>query len=271
MAVIHDQISRRVELRNPPQRIVSLVPSQTEMLVDLGLENKIMGVTKFCVHPKNMRKNATIIGGTKNLHINKIEDLKPDLIIANKEENNREDIEKLEKKFQIYVSNIENFNDVKAFINDIGALTANGDLAKNLIHNLDKTLNEIAAITHSLKPINALYFIWKNPYMVAGSDTFISKMLALAKVNNAISQLGKEGLRYPEIELTKIHKLQPDVLLLSSEPYPFKQKHADEMTAVTSIRSMPVDGELFSWYGTRILHTMKQFKECVYQIHRSKL
>lgn len=256
MAVYTDQISRKFKLESPPQRIVSLVPSLTELLCDLDLEDKLVGVTKFCVHPSHLRKAKTNIGGTKKLRFENINELNPDLIIANKEENNRLDIEKLAEKYPVYVSDIENFDDLHSFVLDIGALSGNEDKAQKLNAEITLALNSIKNLSLDTKPLRAIYLIWKDPYMAAGTDTFITKMLNLCGIENALTEWNDKGLRYPEITLEEIRLLNPDLILLSSEPYPFKETHLIEIAAQSYLPTKLVDGETFSWYGSRILKSL---------------
>ncbi len=266
MHLYKDQIGRTFELKAPPQRIISLVPSQTELLCDLGLEASIVGVTKFCVHPNHIRKAKTEIGGTKKLHFNRIDALNPDLIIANKEENNREDVNKLSEKYPVYVSDIENLNHAQAFAKDMGTLAGNEEKAKQLNREISNAIASIKKVAEGLKPVKVLYLIWKDPYMAAGTDSFITEMLQICGITNCLDKWGEAGLRYPEITIGQIKSLKPDVILLSSEPYPFKTIHGSEITEQTAIKTMGVDGEAFSWYGSRILHCLPYLQQFTQEI-----
>lgn len=267
MPAFQDQIGRSFELKEFPRRIVSLVPSQTEMLVDLGLENSIVGVTKFCVHPERLRSEKTQVGGTKSLHLERVENLNPDFIIANKEENTREDIEALAKKYPVYVSDIENLNDAKDFALDMGALTGNDEKAKELVSQIDHAVSQLKNLRQNTEPISVLYMIWKDPYMAAGTDSFITEMLDVCGVHNVLHKWRDSGLRYPEVSADQIKALNPDVILLSSEPYPFKKNHAEELSEKTEVKTMLVDGEIFSWYGSRIVHTLPDLEKFTQEIN----
>ena len=266
MPFFQDQIGRSFELKEFPRRIVSLVPSQTEMLIDLGLENNIVGITKFCVHPDRIRSEKIQVGGTKNLHLDRVEILNPDFIIANKEENTRADVEALAKKYPVYVSDIENLNDAKGFALDMGALTGNEDNARKLVAQIDQALSHLQDLRKNTEPLSVLYLIWKDPYMAAGTDSFITEMLHICGVNNVLHKWGDKGLRYPEVRIDQIKSLNPDMVLLSSEPYPFKRKHAEELSEKTGIKNMLVDGEIFSWYGSRIIHTLPHLEKFMQEI-----
>ena len=225
-------------------KVVSLVPSITETLFDLGLtSDEIVGRTKFCIHPKELVKNVEIIGGTKNLNIEKIKALKPDLIIANKEENVKEQVEELMKDFKVLVTNVETLEDNYYLIKQLGHLF--GKKEKAQFFNL-KTY-EAFDIPKPKKKLKVAYLIWKDPYMTIGGDTFISRIL---------EELGFENLfnnqkRYPEIQLEDLK--EADLIFLSSEPFPFKEKHIEEIQEVCQNQKIKiVDGEAFSWYGTHI-------------------
>jgi ABC-type Fe3+-hydroxamate transport system substrate-binding protein len=245
-----DQLNRTIFLPNPPKRIVSLVPSQTELLVDLGLRDRIVGVTKFCIHPKGLKKEKTVIGGTKNFHFDKIDVLNPDLIIGNKEENYQEGIERLASKYPVWISDIYTLEDAYRMIQDIGQLTDSSIKASKIISQIKQGLEKGFKFKGS-----AVYLIWKDPLIAVGSNTFIDSMLDLAGFKNLIKQT-----RYPEIDLEEIIKMNPEFLLLSSEPYPFKEKHIlffQEKLPKTKIKI--VDGEMFSWYGSRLVLAEKYF------------
>ena len=250
-----DQIGINIDVSENPQRIISLVPSQTELLFDLGLEDNILGITKFCIHPKEKVKQITKIGGTKNFHFDTIEALKPDLIIGNKEENYQEGIEKLAEKYPVWVSDIYNLADALAMIKSIGEITNSHTAAQNLIEEIQTGFKNLPKISFSLQ---VAYLIWREPYMAAARDTFIDAMLHQIGLQNAFVDKG----RYPETTLTELSERQPDYIFLSSEPYPFKEKHLRELqTACPNSKVMLVDGEMFSWYGSRLLKSCKYFEK----------
>ena len=246
-----DQLNRTIFLANPPKRIISLVPSQTELLVDLGLEELIVGVTKFCVHPSDLRKKKTIVGGTKNYRFEVIDSLQPDLIIGNKEENDKEGIEKLASKYPVWISDIMAAEDSLKMILALGKITDTQMKAEEIVNQLKMDLK----IPLPFKG-TAVYLIWNDPLMVAGQDTFINEMLSIAGFKNLIRRS-----RYPEVMSEDLQALDPDYLLLSSEPFPFKQKHLSLFkTLLPMAKVRIVDGELFSWYGTRLLNAMPYFR-----------
>lgn len=229
-----------------PERIISLVPSITELLFSLGLNEEVVGITKFCVHPKEWFQFKVRIGGTKNLNIEKIKSLQPTLIIANKEENVKEQVEGLAKDFNVLLTDVNNYEEALQMIEQVGNAVGKGFEAKELISKIKNDFLQ-------LKPVykkTATYLIWQNPYMAVGGDTFISDMMRRAGFENVFENRD----RYPEISLEEIRKLNPKFVLLSSEPYPFKQKHADELRQqLPDSKIILVDGEMFSWYGSRML------------------
>ncbi len=250
-----DQLKRSVAIPSPLNRIISLVPSQTELLCDSGLEENLVGVTKFCVHPQHIKKEKQIIGGTKNLRFEVIKKLQPDLIIANKEENNKADIQQLEKDYNVWVSDVKNYNDAFEMIKQIGNITNKNDQSKKIIEEIEKEKNNFEEARLS-KTSSSIYLIWKDPYMTVGGDTFISNMMELAGFKN----LYQSELRYPEITIENMQQQNPDVIFLSSEPYPFQQKHIEGLkTHLPQTKIILVDGEMFSWYGSRLKYCFEYF------------
>jgi iron complex transport system substrate-binding protein len=249
MISLKDQMGRTLELENPPKRIVSLVPSQTELLSYFGLEKEVVGITKFCIHPKDWFHSKMRVGGTKNITIQKVVDLKPDLIIANKEENTKEDIELLQEVAPVYVSDINTVEDALGMMKDIGLLTRKEQLAVDLIDEIQEDFEHFPSYSGSV-----LYLIWRDPYMVCGTDNFISAILKKIGFNNVI-----ESPRYREISKEEIMEMNPDYIFLSSEPYPFSEDHLVEFKELSDAKIVLVDGEMFSWYGSRMLKMKKYF------------
>ncbi|MFC3158716.1 substrate-binding protein [Chryseobacterium arachidis] len=239
-------------------KVVSLVPSITEALFDLGLtENEVVGRTKFCIHPAGKVKNVAVIGGTKNINIDKIKALQPDLILANKEENIKEQVEALMDDFKVIVSNVENIEDNYYLLKNLGKLFHKEEKAQ--LFNLK--IYDILYQTKIDSPIKVAYLIWKNPYMTIGSDTFIHKVLTEIGFDNIF----KDQKRYPEIQTE--HLAEADIIMLSSEPFPFKEKHIEELREVYPDKKiMIVDGEAFSWYGTHIAKCEDYFKRLILEV-----
>ncbi|TCC92003.1 cobalamin-binding protein [Pedobacter frigiditerrae] len=247
---VKDQLGNQVTFNYPPKRIVSIVPSQTELLFDLGLDDEVVGITKFCIHPIEKFAAKTKVGGTKKLLIEKIRDLKPDLIIGNKEENTQGEVELLMQEFPVWMSDIYNLEDAIKTITQIGELVNREPEAAYLNHLITAGFTDLQTLAVE-KNINqtVAYLIWKDPYMFAGRNTFIDDVLRKIGLQNVIEQS-----RYPELNLSQLQTLNPQLIFLSSEPYPFKQKHIDEIqSSLPNAKVMLVDGEMFSWYGSRLV------------------
>ena len=258
MISFKDQLNRSIVFESTPKRIVSLVPSQTELLVDLGLEDNIVGVTKFCVHPIYLRKRKTIVGGTKQVHFDKIKALQPDVILCNKEENTKEMVEELEKIAPVHVSDIYTIDDTLVLMKQYGELF-------NIQYKATEITNKLIGLVDGFKsdiiekPVRRVaYFIWRKPWMVTGNNTIIHHLLSLNKFENVFANLS----RYPEVDInTLVEENKPDFVFLSSEPYPFKEKHIEELKDILpKTKILLVDGEYFSWYGTRLLGAFKYYK-----------
>ncbi|WP_326982709.1 helical backbone metal receptor [Chryseobacterium sp. MYb264] len=239
-------------------KIVSLVPSITETLFDLGLtEKEIIGRTKFCIHPEGKVKNVPVVGGTKNINIDKIRALKPDLILANKEENNKEQVESLMDDCKVIVTNVENIEDNYYLLKNLGKICNKEEKAQLFNLKIYEILNDIKINSK----IKVAYLIWKNPYMTIGSDTFIHQILAETGFENIF----KDRKRYPEIQISDL--AAADIIMLSSEPFPFREKHIEEMKDVFPDKKIIiVDGEAFSWYGTHIAKCQNYFRTLMAEV-----
>ena len=253
MIALMDQIGQQVNLNGPAQRVVSIVPSQTELLYYFGLESQTIGITKFCIHPKEWFETKQRVGGTKNLNLDEIRALKPDLIIANKEENTKEEIEALQKEFQVYTSDIYNVPDALGMIKDVGVLCGKEQMAVDLIDNIQEGFSEIKKTKGKVA-----YFIWKKPYMLVGQNNFIDSMIQNLGLTNAV-----EVDRYVEFTLNEVKLLKADYLFLSTEPFPFKESDKEELEKQLNTRVVIVDGEMFSWYGSRMLLMKDYFNQLI--------
>ncbi len=254
MRTFTDQLGNSVSFNFPPKKIVSLVPSQTELLFDLGMDPEITGVTKFCIHPENKVHSKMKIGGTKKLNLEMIRALKPDLIIGNKEENERTDIEALQSEFPVWISNILSLEDALEMITRIGDLVDRAPEAAYLNHLINAGFNDLQVLaTEKRIDKSVLYLIWKKPFMAAGRQTYIDDILRRIGLINVVSQV-----RYPSLDNRASEAGSPDLVFLSSEPYPFKEKDVDEFKLLfPSAEIMIVDGEMFSWYGSRLVKAVE--------------
>jgi ABC-type hemin transport system substrate-binding protein len=232
-------------------RIVSLVPSWTEYIVDLGLENALVGRTKFCVRPQTIQR-IQVVGGTKHFHVDRVEALKPDFVIACKEENTREQVEHCATFSQVLLTDVRSVE---------GAFMAMMHLAEQLDESEsgERWCERIRLAWGNpvSKRARAAYIIWKNPLMVAGRDTFIHDVMRWWGIVNACADVG--GGRYPTLEKVEFDSLKLDHVLLSSEPFPFNATHEAEFTTNGRLAKC-VDGEAFSWYGSRMYHAASYLK-----------
>ncbi len=238
-----------------PKRIISLVPSQTELLVDLGLQDNIVGITKFCVHPEHLKKEKAIVGGTKQVDFDKIRSLNPDIVLCNKEENTKAMVLELERFAPVHVSDIKTIEDCLSLIHLYGKIFNVEERVEIIINEIVAQQLEFKNYIKSKPKLKVAYFIWQNPYMVATNDTFINELLVVNHFENVFSDLE----RYPEI-IPNASNEQPNVVLLSSEPFPFKEKHINEFQKLyPNSKVVLVDGENFSWFGSRLINAFKYF------------
>lgn len=248
MPEITDQTGQRISLPDLPRRIVSLVPSQTELLYTLGLDKEVKGITKFCVHPDKWFRTKKRIGGTKNVHAGEVAALQPDLIIANKEENIREQVETLQQVAPVMVTDVNDLVSALEMIGQVGQITGRENKARSLVTEIRQQFEQLKPVQPAIR---TAYLIWRNPYMAAGGDTFINDILSRSGFINVFA----DRPRYPAITVEEMKTADPELILLSSEPYPFRDKHIDELKAgFPHSHILLADGEMFSWYGSRIAH-----------------
>ncbi len=259
MPAFIDQMGRTVLLKHSPRRIISLVPSQTEFLYDLGLRDEVVGVTKFCLHPELWYRSKTRVGGTKQYHFDRIAALKPDLIIGNKEENEKEQIETLMEQYPVWMSDIYGLEDAYEMMLKLGEIVSKDRQAQSLVNQTRLGFSDFP----EGKGLRVVYLIWHKPIMAAANHTFIQEMLSQCGWINALAT----QTRYPQLTLEVLQSLNPDLLLLSSEPFPFKEKHVNfyqELLPSTQVKL--VDGEAFSWYGTRLLKTQPYLQDLMNEL-----
>ncbi len=254
-----DSLNRKINLSKTPQRIISLVPSLTELLHDMGMERQIVGVTKYCVHPNHYQVKKTIVGGTKKVKNKVIKDLDPDFILCSKEENTQEIVMELEKIAPVYVTDVNSLDTALQLIKDLGILFDRRTQSEHIINKINFQLQDFQNFikdTHSRK---VAYFIWAKPWMVAGSATFINDMLRICKFANAYANQE----RYPEINIKKMRIIaKPKLLLFSSEPHHFTDEEVFEVLRRNrKTLTIYVDGQYFSWYGSRLIKAFDHFKE----------
>lgn len=263
-----DQLQREIELPKTPGRIISLVPSQTELLYDLGLDKEVIAITKFCIHPMDWFRTKERIGGTKMLQLDKIASLKPDLIIGNKEENEKSQVTELMRTENVWMSDIKTLGDACEMIMRVGEVTGKKEKAQEIANEIEKRFSAFREKIKAAPHKTVAYFIWKNPWMAAGNETFINHMLGICGFKNVFA---KTKSRYPEVTLQELAAEQPEIILLSSEPYPFREKHIHELQeACPDSKIILADGELFSWYGSRLLKSPGYFSELLASLEEER-
>ena len=250
MPTAKDARGERLTLDTPPSRIVSLVPSQTELLAHLNLDDEVVGITRFCERPEHWHSEKPIVGGTKEVDIDTVRDLEPDLILANHEENTEEDVAALDEVAPVFVTEVKTVPDALQMIRTVGGFTGTSDQTSTLAGKIISRFENLP----SFPPLRAAYFIWREPYMTVGGDTFIHDVMGWGGFENIYA----DQTRYPEIDLDDLAEKDLAVVLCSSEPFPFHQK--DKFTAgiEEALPNTPievVDGQPFSWYGPRLLDT----------------
>ena len=261
--VLNDQLNRTLSFSSYPKRIISLVPSQTELLFHLGLDKEVVGVTKFCIYPTDWKTRKTIVGGTKNLKIDLIKELNPDLIIANKEENDEDSLRKLMPIFPVWISDIKRLEDAFQMILSVGRITNSESTSFTWTEKIKKQFKILSLLPK--QPRRVAYLIWNNPFMSVNQDTFIHSLLELNQWDNCF----KDKLnRYPEITEEELVDSNPEMVFLSSEPFPFKDKHIYRFKQLLpESRVVLVNGEYFSWYGSRLVDSPAYFSS----LHKSLL
>ena len=240
---LRDGLGEILKFDQPPKRVISLVPSITEWLVDVRVD--VIGRTKFCIHPKAAVQSIPLVGGTKNFRFDTIKELNPDLIIGNKEENYQEGIDLLKKDFNVWMTEIGSFQESITCFDQLSTCL---EVRENWGVLRDK-LNHQYRLHIDKDKGTVVYLIWQKPYMAIGDNTFVNSMLSDFGYKNLI-----KTDRYPEVTMEEVIRLNPEFLLLSSEPYPFKQKHVEELQSQLKSSTVKlVNGEYYSWYGTRLL------------------
>ncbi|MBK5285098.1 MAG: ABC transporter substrate-binding protein, partial [Bacteroidia bacterium] len=217
---------------------------------------EVVGITKFCVHPHEAIKTKSVIGGTKKLNMAKIRSFKPDLILANKEENSRDQIEEFAKDFPVWVSDVKTLEDAVSMILSVGEITGKKKPALSLKSKICNGFNNLKAKISNHRLKKSVYIIWHNPMMSIGNDTFIHSMMQHCGFENALSQ----RKRYPEISEQELAEINPELIMLSSEPFPFREKHIARYRLICpAAKIILVDGQMFSWYGSRLQYAPEYF------------
>lgn len=262
---VTDDLGRVLEYAYPPQRIVSLCPSITETLLELGLGEQVVGRTRYCIHPADSVEEIKHVGGTKRPRLDDINALRPDLIIAEKEENRREDVDKLEQDWPVYVCDVVDITSALKMTRDLGMLCGVAQHGDELAQKISRKFIQLSRLK---TPLKTGYLIWRKPWMAAGADTYIDDVLRRCGFINVFA--GFQG-RYPELTVEDIQKAGIDLLMLSSEPYPFVDKHLEECSQLLPDADIRlVDGEAFSWYGAHMLQAADYLQTLIGQLNANR-
>lgn len=233
-------------------RLVSLCPSLTELLHDLGAAHEVVGRTKFCIHPAPWVDSIEKVGGTKNPKLERILALAPDLVFMNEEENRAEDARALrEAGVAVHSSMPRNADDTAAMVRSIAGAIGRREAGERIAGDIERRAARVRNAAALQPPVTFAYLIWRDPWMTVSGDTFVSAMLALAGGRNAF---GASPERYPVVTPQQLRDTAPDVVFLSSEPFPFSTQHVGELARLTGFgeeRFVLADGELLSWHGSR--------------------
>lgn len=247
-----DHLGREVHFTYPPTRIISLCPGITETLYALELAEEIVGRTRYCIYPTDLVEQATIVGGTKQIDMEKIHLLQPDVVIVEKEENTEEIVKMVEAHYPVFVAEVQSVDEAYRMIHDMGMLT-------NRVQESAKLIEQIEQPFHRLPSVNGLraaYVIWRKPYMVVGTDTYINDILTKMGFVNPFAQSDE---RYPAVDKEMLAAAQLDYLLLASEPFPYTEKYFKEFAAfLPHTKLLIVDGEMF-WYGAKMREAVPYF------------
>ncbi len=262
---ITDQTGQKLVFTKTPRRIISLVPSITHLLSEMGCADEVVGITRFCKLPKNWKKEKTIIGGTKDVKIDRIKALQPDLILLNKEENTKETFETLKKIAPVYVSDVTDLPSNEQFILNLGQILNKTAVAQQIAADIQSNQLALKKILPKTLP-KTVYFIWQKPWMTIGGDTFIHQMMLQAGFLNIYAA----QKRYPEVDINALQQQNPEVILLSSEPFPFKEKHRKELQKIfPTSQILLVEGEAFTWFGAYPKKAFSYFKSLQKQLHHA--
>ena len=245
-----DVRGREFVFASPPRRVVSLVPSLTETLFDLGAGGDVVGITDFCIFPSALPLPR--LGGTKNPRVDELRALAPGLVYMNLEENLRRHGEAIESFAPVFVTEPKSVGDVVTLIEQLGAIHDRGLRARELTAALR---DEAASMPR--RPFTFACAIWKNPWMWCGGDTYVSRLVESAGGRNVVG----DRTRYPQTELAEVLAMKPEVLFLPDEPYLFTEDDASQIEGVRVIGPFP--GHLFTWHGTRTILGLKFLRDAL--------
>jgi ABC-type Fe3+-hydroxamate transport system substrate-binding protein len=259
-----DALGQSLTVRERPERIVSLVPSLTEALFAFGLDGEIVGVTRFCVEPRRGVAGKTKVGGTSEVDVAKIEALRPDLVIASAEDNSREDVVQLiDHGWPVFVTLATSVESAIDLLRQLATVTGTTAVARPIIQEAKDALASVVAAGAGRERVRVFCPIWRNPYRTCGTATYMDDVLTVCGGRNVF---GDRQERYPRVELTEMAALDPEVILLPSEPYRFTKRHKADFRAFADVSAVKnghtffIDGKMLAWYGPRITHSLSEVK-----------
>ncbi len=256
-----DALERTLDVRSPPRRIVSLVPSLTEALFVFGLGEQVVGVTNFCVEPKAAVSSKTKVGGTKTLDVARVVDLRPDLIVASAEENRKEDIQALiGEKLRVFITLPKSVEGAIDLLEQLAAMTGAGKASGRVVKDARRALAERREANEGRQTVRTFCPIWRNPWMTVGPGTYTHDFVAQCGGANVFEWRHE---RYPRVQLSEMAERDPEVVLLPDEPYRFGEKHVPEFRAFPNVRAVRdgriylLEGKHLCWYGPRMAESLR--------------
>ncbi len=256
-----DALGRTLEIKSAPRRIVSLVPSLTEALFVFGVGKAVVGVTDFCVEPREAVAAKTKVGGTKMLNVERLLSLEPDLVVASAEENRKEDIQALVRAgLPVFVTLPNSVAEAIDLLDQLAKMTRAGAKGKRVVDAVRRALAEVEGKAEGREPVRTFCAIWRNPWMTVGPGTYMHDFIAVCGGSNVFEWRHE---RYPRVQLSEVAERDPEVVLLPNEPYRFGVEHMPEIaayrevSAVRNNRIHVVDGKHLCWYGPRIAEGLK--------------
>lgn len=247
-------------------RIVSLVPSLTETLWELGVGPSLVGVTKFCVHPPQAREQAAVVGGTKDPDVERIRRLQPDLVIADEDENQAEHLEALRAVARVHVTRIQDVADAARELSEIGRLVGREHDAEARAQQIQARAAELRSAASLFAALRIFVPIWRTPLMTIGRNTYMGDLVRLAGGRSVFENAPR---KYFETTFDEVRAVEPEGVLLPTEPFHFGEKHRSEFAQALDLsldRVLVVDGQAFTWFGTRTLEGLECLREAVVRL-----
>ena len=258
---VKDAFGQPFALAAPARRIVSLIPSVTEILFSLEAGDRVAGVTKFCSEPADGVKTKAKVGGPKNPRRDIILGLATDLVVASVEENHRADVEALRAAgVPVFVTFPRTVREGIQLIRDLGVLAGNPERAEFIATSCEEAVAAVERVNGGQARVRVFCPIWRRPYMTINADTYVDSVLRTCGGENIFRDRPE---RYPTVSLTEVAALRPDIVLLPDEPFPFGRNHLEDFRGLPDVPAICtghlrfVDGKILSWYGPRIAQSLR--------------